>query len=76
MRLQGFKIANTIDKIPVLKPVAFQWKETDNKVKQATNKVILADAKCSDGNKQNPVAESLLGEGSSGSVSVRRGCLG
>lgn len=44
--------ANKIEKTPVLQPLAFQWKETDNKVKQARNKVIWAGAKCSEARKQ------------------------
>lgn len=36
------KIANKIERTPVLKPLAFQQKETDNKVKQSAKKVAEA----------------------------------
>ena len=51
-RKEKKKIAHKIEKTPLLKPLAFQWKETDHNVERSRNKVIRADAKCSEGNKQ------------------------
>lgn len=67
--------ANKSEKTPVLKLLAFQWKETDNKVKQSRNKVIWAGVKCSEARKQGRVTESL-GRGRSGRAFGRVGIWG